>query len=406
MIWFESVHIENYESHKNTYIEFSPGINEIIGESDAGKSGIQRSIRWACYNEPSGDGFIRRDADYIQAELDGKKPKVICTVTLKLSNGYTIVRSKGLGVNLNRYCLIDSEGSELEFNNFGLEVPDEIKDALGFRHLTVDKQKLEVNYIPQMESPLAWAYQGAGLARLLNKFNNIDDFENLSKRINKRVHARGDIVTEIKVLQTNIDEKNKELSTLTDPSDAIQCAEDLLKDLEVISENENRVNTAKRLLKDCEDIKIKHQIIEEKTKSVDSILVFKDSIEKLSEMADKVRKAKAILSNADTLRTKLTDLQEKLDNITPLTSIDIENLIVLSDKIKKSKDLLTNAQNIVSNINDNQRQLQEISAKMEALSGSVEEQTRIIVEDLQICPYCEQNLTADSAEKVIRSMSK
>ena len=32
------VEIENFQSHKNTVLEFVPGTNVVIGESDAGKS--------------------------------------------------------------------------------------------------------------------------------------------------------------------------------------------------------------------------------------------------------------------------------------------------------------------------------------------------------------------------------
>ena len=40
----KSVGIVNFQSHEETAIEFSPGLNVIAGGSDAGKSSILRAI--------------------------------------------------------------------------------------------------------------------------------------------------------------------------------------------------------------------------------------------------------------------------------------------------------------------------------------------------------------------------
>lgn len=45
--------IFNYQSHKQTELEFSKGINAIIGVTDSGKSGIFRALNWLCNNHPS-----------------------------------------------------------------------------------------------------------------------------------------------------------------------------------------------------------------------------------------------------------------------------------------------------------------------------------------------------------------
>ena len=48
------LNIQNIQSHKNTELEFSPGINAIVGSSNNGKSAILRALYWVRYNRPLG----------------------------------------------------------------------------------------------------------------------------------------------------------------------------------------------------------------------------------------------------------------------------------------------------------------------------------------------------------------
>ena len=59
MKYIKKVNLVNFQSHKDTTIEFDKGLNIIVGASDSGKTSILRGIKWALYNDPSGDYFIR-----------------------------------------------------------------------------------------------------------------------------------------------------------------------------------------------------------------------------------------------------------------------------------------------------------------------------------------------------------
>jgi exonuclease SbcC len=57
--YIKKLSLRNFQSHRETDLEFSPGLNIIVGPSDQGKSAIIRALRWLFYNEPRGTGFIR-----------------------------------------------------------------------------------------------------------------------------------------------------------------------------------------------------------------------------------------------------------------------------------------------------------------------------------------------------------
>ena len=50
----DKIKIENIQSHKNTELNLSNGINVIVGSSNNGKSAILRALYWAIYNRPLG----------------------------------------------------------------------------------------------------------------------------------------------------------------------------------------------------------------------------------------------------------------------------------------------------------------------------------------------------------------
>ena len=53
----ESLRLKNYQSHKDSELVFSPGVNVIIGQSDCGKTAFFRAIRWLIWNRPLGNSF-------------------------------------------------------------------------------------------------------------------------------------------------------------------------------------------------------------------------------------------------------------------------------------------------------------------------------------------------------------
>ena len=109
------VELENFQSHKESSLALAPGVNVIIGPSDAGKSAIIRAVRWLITNRPLGDSFIRQ----------GTKGS---SIELGLDNN-SIIRCKG--IKDNYYFINDYDNY---FRAFGSDVPEEIEQLLNMPH--------------------------------------------------------------------------------------------------------------------------------------------------------------------------------------------------------------------------------------------------------------------------------
>lgn len=164
MKYIEKVILENFQSHKNSVIEFDSQLNVIVGPSDSGKTAILRGIRWALYNEPSGDYFIR----------EGESE---CSVTIVFNDGTKIKRYRSK--TRNSYFLYDSNNNETKFEGFGISVPQEIIDKTGIKKILLDSDlSSAINLSDQLEGSFLLSERGSTRASSMGRLvgvNIIDD---------------------------------------------------------------------------------------------------------------------------------------------------------------------------------------------------------------------------------------
>ena len=150
------LNIKNYQSHKDSELEFIKGINVIIGSSDAGKSAIIRTIRWLLFNRPLGESFVRK----------GEKE---CSVKLETENG-TAKRIKGKD---SFYEINDSV-----YRSVGTDVPDTINDVLCIS---------DINLQRQLDRHFLVLGTGGEIAAKLNEVLKIDEIDSSISHCAKKI---------------------------------------------------------------------------------------------------------------------------------------------------------------------------------------------------------------------------
>ena len=119
-LMIQSLTLENFQSHKSSKLDFSPGINVIVGPSDSGKSAILRALKWAAWNTPSGEAFRSNWGGTTTVDLDTDTDSIIRAKD-----------SKGNSYRLNKTV----------FKAFGAGTPpDEIVAALNLNEINIQQQ--------------------------------------------------------------------------------------------------------------------------------------------------------------------------------------------------------------------------------------------------------------------------
>ncbi|WP_158016541.1 AAA family ATPase, partial [Tissierella creatinophila] len=156
--------LKNFQSHQNSVIDFNEGLNIIVGPSDSGKSAIIRAIKWALYNEPAGNYFIR------EGETEA-------SVTLEFSNNIKITRLRSK--SKNAYILSNKDAEEIIFEGFGNKVPQEIIDLLEIKKISLDSSESNaINLGEQLEGAFLLSEKGSTRASAIGRLigvNLIDD---------------------------------------------------------------------------------------------------------------------------------------------------------------------------------------------------------------------------------------
>jgi len=159
----KSVEINNFQSHARSTLEFSPGVNIIIGSSDSGKSAIIRALRWLVWNRPSGDA--------IKSSWGGSTSVSIQTEMHQISR----IKDKQ-----DSYLLTHDDGNDTEFKAIGTSVPEEISRILNIN---------EINLQQQLDSPFLLSKSPGEVATHFNKVAKLDMIDKGVQNINSWIRA-------------------------------------------------------------------------------------------------------------------------------------------------------------------------------------------------------------------------
>ena len=153
------IEIKNFQSHKNTVLDFDKGVNVICGESDNGKSAVIRAIRWVVENYPQGTDKINSTWND-----DFKEP---LSVKLYTEKGYVErIRDK----KRNGYNICKNGEKEIVFDAIGKGVPKEVTDFLNVS---------DVNFQFQLDPPYLLSKTPGQASEYLNEIVHLDSIDKI-----------------------------------------------------------------------------------------------------------------------------------------------------------------------------------------------------------------------------------
>lgn len=159
-----SIGIKNFQSHKSSVLNLHPGINAIVGVSDAGKSAVLRAFHWVRENRPLGDAHI---SDWAK---DGKgKVQDACSVSIQ-TDAYMVSRIRGKDKTFNGYTVESTAngGTVESLEAIKTEVPARVTEILNLDTVNVQKQ---------LDAPFLLASSPPEVARFFNGIVKLQDMD-------------------------------------------------------------------------------------------------------------------------------------------------------------------------------------------------------------------------------------
>lgn len=297
----KEVHIQNFLSHKKTMLEFSPGLNIIVGESDTGKSAIVRALRWLILNRPTGETF--------RSNWGGK------TLVRVSFDDVEIVRYKN--EKENAYGIVTEDNVDL-FKAIRTDVPDEVSKAL---RLGVD------NVQTQFESHFLLSRSPGDIAHHFNSIAHLDNIDVGTSNIKKWIGVASAFIIAEEGSIEDEEEKLSNYSNIDIIEDKMRCLEEVESSLIFAERSEDFLNNVIGEL-DLLNVQIsQHNSIISAESKVDKIIGY---IEAINELEDDVLDLQNSIDSLVSCSKAIRKEQDVLES-----EKDVNSLLVIYDEIKQ-----------------------------------------------------------------------
>jgi len=345
----EYLTLKNWQSHKDTHMEFHPGINVIVGQNNAGKTAIVRAL-WTLVFNPL--GYLKKFKRFSTK----KWPSI--EIGWK---GHVITRTR------DGYVLDDREPYQAVKDI----VPTPIKQIL---NLT------ELNFKTIREDLFFVSMAPGARAKLLNKITGIDMQEHFVGHCKKQIAATSNNIKTQEHLRTQY---RKEISALTpvlllEPS--IDTIGEVLDELVVTETTFNSIAGAYNSILELE-----------------AAIGRKEDVEKfrylLSEAADMYSERSKLEKAIGEYKSTLVELQqlEKVSGRKKKVS-DFRDLVI------KAEDALQKAIAVGATVSHLQTALDKVVETQNLIDTTktkirdLERQKKKLLKDMGICPLCESKI--------------
>ena len=268
----QSLEIHNFQSHKQSKLEFADGVNVIVGGSDTGKTSIIRALRWLIWNRPSGDAFRSTWGGSTSVDV--------------IIDGQMIVRIKDLAGS--EYAL-----GETVFKAFGTDVPEEIVQALNLN---------EINLQSQMDSPFLISSTPGEVAQHFSRVAHLNQIDNGLRKVQQWIRAIEQDINSGERQAKQLEEDLQEFTHLDVFEEDVEVLEGMQSRLITKVNAEIKLNT---LIVDLCNIDM--QIVQESEilkdeKPVDELL---DLFDKKKELKDDLQKLQKLIDDINNIKIEL-----------------------------------------------------------------------------------------------------
>jgi len=306
---FRELRIKNFQSHKDTNIQFENGVNVLVGSSDQGKSAVLRAILWAVNNRPLGTD------DIVSHWARDAKNKIADTMAVRVVTESGIV-DRIRTADDNEYALWEPNKAKGEkvFKAVNKDVPEDIQK---FFKLS------DVNIQQQHDAPFLLSASASDVAKYFNKIVRLDIIDIV---LGNAKSARRDTEKKIKEAENEKTRLEKQLEGFNWIDRAQELAEKLIN----VEKRVNAYDDEWQVI-DCEVIDYLNQ-------------------KKFLENYPDIKRANALIEKIEALKIDYDGLNELEKSIEKYREVNCDRKIF--DMVKTGKEIINQIENTEADIKD------------------------------------------------------
>lgn len=381
----DRIELRNIQSHKDSELVFSKGVNAIVGSSNSGKTAILRALYWVRYNRPLGIDNLASHWIFNGENLAGE-------ISVKVTqNNREIERKRTKTVN---QYIVDGE----VLNVVKTDVPAVVESAMNLTETNIQKQQ---------DAPFLLSQSSSQVAQYFNRVVKLDVIDRVltkaeieRRRINSEINATNSRITE---LEHRFDEFSfvDSAKIIISRFDVVDCEKNkLISELEKLEKDFEKYEKAKSKIIDLETQKDLVTCLESNSEKVSTKKTELVNVEKNVENYEskKIYKDFAAEKQLETL------LQSTLDALSEKRKIlsKIESEIKLFNNFLTKTFDLENPKNILETLSKSKESVSERKKELEGVTNGFDRFIEIVkiysealnrIDELKaelpdICPLC------------------
>lgn len=261
--------LNNFQIHKELLLEFTQGVNVLIGESDAGKSAVVRSLDLLIRNQPKGGEQLYQN----------DKTEEPLRIELHDSDGNVVIRE-------NRTYEINGKS----LGTFGTTIPEPLAELLPFK---------DINFQFQLDPYFLVLETGGKAAEVINKATGLGDQELVLSIIKKQTSESRHL------LKTLIKQKEATFNKI----DELRNVPHFLMKAKAILNLETEYNEINETIGKIEQECIDLSMVEEELAKYTNLDIYKKDLEKICVAELEYRENFKLLTDLKIKTAKLNSLE-------------------------------------------------------------------------------------------------
>lgn len=309
-----SIHIQNFQSHKNSKLLLHPGVNVIVGQSDSGKSAVIRGLKWLATNRPTGDSLRSHwggDTEVTLVDKDGTATNSVTRCKKKGVNGYT--------------------ANDSDFPITGTDVPDTVTKMLNLSALS---------WQDQMDAPFLLSDTPGEVARKLNAVADLEKIDTTLVNINRVVRDTKNSLLETAQAVRQMEFDLDKYKALDDQLEQTHSLLEIQNRVAALQEKANSIdrtmaqteaamemledtpdtNVAETLFSDIENLMEEFRVLSERASNIDHNMTQADATEDMIDDLPDVDAAEGLLGDVENLTEQHLIISDKAVNVAYLAT--------------------------------------------------------------------------------------
>ncbi|HDY88850.1 MAG TPA: hypothetical protein ENH82_12160 [bacterium] len=339
--------LHNFQSHKKSTLEFSDGVNVIIGASDSGKTAIIRALKWLVWNRPGGDAF--------RSTWGGETD-----ISIEVDN-LIIRRIKGKDKNLY-------QKDDTRYAAFGVDIPEGIKQFLNIN---------EINLQNQLDAPFLLNSSPGDVAKHFNKIAHLDQIDSGLRKVQQWIR---EIEQDIQAGEQQVKQSEEQLLQF-EHLEKFEANVEVLEDMQ--SRFLQKVSGSQVLKTLITAIKTTQDSINAHSE----ILELEPLLNKILDWCAEKKHAKESSEQLGLLIEELNQVEKDIDDHTHIVTAEksVNSLLVMFSKQAELNSLRDSIGKLITNITNTEERLQTEDKGLKTLEKEFAEG---FVDG--ICPLCNQ----------------